>query len=160
MATGSGRKASRISTIWIACACGKGLDLRNTTGICWRCRESRPRKPRGKICEPGCTCGKHNGALRGRRLTDSPTLITQHDRVKKIRGQADEHLCYGCSEAAYDWANIHGSDRLDTASYIALCRPCHIIYDRSGCNLDDLKDPGFRAGELSKIMKDMRAKRR
>jgi len=111
-----------------------------------------------KKCEPNCSCGKHNGSQRGKRKAIKPDIITQHDRVRGDRGRADEYDCI-CGGKARDWANVHGMDRLDTGNYVALCRPCHIVYDRSGCDIEDLWNAEFRTNELSRIMRAMRGRR-
>jgi hypothetical protein len=148
---------------WGTCReCGRGLGSMNVTGICVFCRTSQPPKPRGKKCKDGCSCARHNGALRGIERVDNPHIITQHDRVRTHRGRADEFYCYGCSDRiARDWANIHSTDRRNVDNYIPLCRGCHIVYDRIHGYDDDtllemLKVPHWRAKAISKVMRDMK----
>lgn len=52
-----------------------------------------------------------------------------HWRVNKIRGKASTHKCI-CGKPARDWALRHGEDMEDVNCYDAMCRSCHIKYDR------------------------------
>lgn len=59
-----------------------------------------------------------------------------HRRVINARGNASEHLCESCGLEAngkwsMDWSQIHGTSGLDIYDYRALCRKCHMLYDKS-----------------------------
>lgn len=155
------RMIANMGVIWSQCeGCGKDLDLRNVYGLCHECkRKPKENSQRNRRCEPGCTCGHHNGSLRGRIVTNNPHIITRHDRIRSERGRADEYECYGCDErAARDWAQLYGSDELDPDSYIPLCRGCHIVYDRTGEGIleRELRNPEWRQAMISKVMREMR----
>lgn len=77
-------------------------------------------------CEPGCVCGRHS-----RREVLSTEYKARHQRVRRERGKAACHPCASCDRQARDWAQIHTEDGNDAwADYVALCRPCHMYYDR------------------------------
>lgn len=60
----------------------------------------------------------------------------RHARVYQARGSAQEqpcarHLELGVYVPAMDWAQIHSEDGMDPwADFVALCRSCHIRYDK------------------------------
>jgi hypothetical protein len=119
-----------------------------------------PLKSRRK-CPNGCRCNRHNNPNTGAPRKEKPGVIAQHDRVRLARGWADEFYCYGCGGDARDWANVHGTDRLDIKQYVPLCRRCHIIYDGiRGYDFDTimecLKNSNWRERAMSNIMRRMR----
>lgn len=54
---------------------------------------------------------------------------TRHNHVYQQRGPAKSHKCSHCSEQAFDWAQITGTDGLSPDDYMPLCRKCHQVYD-------------------------------
>jgi hypothetical protein len=89
-------------------------------------------------CGDGCACGRHvkpKGAASPNWIGDRITHKAMHTRVIRVRGPARAHRCLFCAERgaekqAYDWAQIHETPGLDIADYIALCRRCHLRYDK------------------------------
>jgi hypothetical protein len=62
---------------------------------------------------------------------------TRHTHVRNVRGPASAQTCVTCRDRgeprpARDWACIHGHDGEDPFDYVALCKRCHISYDKSG----------------------------
>lgn len=53
-----------------------------------------------------------------------------HNRVRKVRGNARDQACAECAGQARDWAIIHGEDGADPENYRPLCRRCHYRYDQ------------------------------
>lgn len=53
----------------------------------------------------------------------------RHERVRKARGPASEHLCADCGSDAQEWATIHGRDGSEIEDYRPLCCACHGRYD-------------------------------
>ena len=49
--------------------------------------------------------------------------------VVKILGPAKNHDCVDCGKQAFDWSQIHDTDKDDPNSYEARCRSCHAFYD-------------------------------
>jgi hypothetical protein len=110
------------------------------------------------VCE--CDCGGRTEVLtyhlRHGRITacgcnartDNPTYRTVHSRLDKARGSAAGYSCTQCGGAArewaYDWtdpspivAEVVWDDRpmevtysVDLERYQAMCRSCHVRYDR------------------------------
>lgn len=63
-----------------------------------------------------------------------------HDKIKRLRGRAVEHLC-DCGAQAHEWAYLGGDPNelvcprrgivfsLNIELYAPLCRPCHRQFD-------------------------------
>lgn len=47
-----------------------------------------------------------------------------HMRLFRYRGRATSHVC-PCGQPAQEWAYDKTGPPGDTASYVAMCRPCH-----------------------------------
>lgn len=61
------------------------------------------------------------------------TYSAQHKRVVRARGSASFRQCStDCGGPARDWALIHDQDPEDPASYMPMCRGCHMRYDGAG----------------------------
>lgn len=62
-----------------------------------------------------------------------------HDRVRKLRGRAADHLCQWCGKDAAYWAydgrdknefrDQRGRYSLDVRRYVPMCIPCHGRFD-------------------------------
>ena len=53
-----------------------------------------------------------------------------HLWVERKKGKAKDCKCEHCDKQARDWANIDHKYRRILKDYIALCRKCHIKYDK------------------------------
>lgn len=81
-----------------------------------------------KPCEPGCTCGRHGGAV-----YVGPSYDSRHKAVYQARGKAADHTCADCTSAAAEWAQIHETDGTDPLEhYQPMCIRCHRSYDGWG----------------------------
>lgn len=86
-------------------------------------------------------------------MTTRPQFLApysaNHNRVRKVRGSASNHACaMGCGSPAKDWAQVHGEDGTDPASYQPLCRRCHYRYDQESHAAGFVKrsqDPAWQA---------------
>jgi hypothetical protein len=63
---------------------------------------------------------------------DDASLSAQRKRVIKVLGPAKQYQCEHCdSKPASDWAHIHGKSGNDIQEdFLALCRECHMRYDK------------------------------
>lgn len=127
---------------WFECACGgvaKKLHIRSVaTGLTLNCAER----------------DWHRDPRAGRYRTGKPAYGTAHSHVKDARGPASSHACT-CGAPAEHWAFQHGTpDALrdeggkeagrpyadDPRQYVALCRSCHIRWDRAHAQETDYGD--------------------
>jgi hypothetical protein len=60
----------------------------------------------------------------------SDDYSTLHYRVRSARGKASIHTC-ACGDPAEQWANLTGN-YADVADYEAMCRRCHVAFDKEG----------------------------
>jgi hypothetical protein len=102
----------------------------------------RVRHGRG-LCDMHYQRWRHHGdvhAFPRARPDDRIGYGTAHDRVRKVRGKAQEHRCVGCGGQAAQWAYRHGTERLlldhrgkpysnDPNDYDPMCIRCHRIAD-------------------------------
>lgn len=143
------RKArSHIERVCRSCGetfMAKGAEVRRRGGMycsraCWRANPPRvgssPEMAERMRVERR---GAGNPAYRG----DAITFGAAHDRVRAVRGRAAEHACIGCGETAKDWALSRDAEAtrvapngrrysLDVEDYAAMCRTCHVRYDKRG----------------------------
>ena len=63
--------------------------------------------------------------------TKSAAWFRVHRAVAKKYGSAIMYECCGheCTEAAWEWAWIHGTDPNDIENYMPMCVSCHRKYD-------------------------------
>lgn len=81
-----------------------------------------------------------------------PTYWGMHQRIRKLRGNATEHVCAKCGKPAQQWAYRHDDPMeitdprgfpysIDPARYDALCISCHVTTDQPpverGCSVPD-----------------------
>lgn len=97
------------------------------------------------VLQPKQDAGPTHTAWRG----DDVSYNGAHKRVARHRGRADQFTCTSCSQAAAQWAYIHGSvgELTDAETgnpysgnvndYTPMCVSCHIRYDRARRPLDD-----------------------
>lgn len=71
---------------------------------------------------------------------DVPTYGALHNRIRRDRGKATDHLCIECGQQASHWAYDHtdpeelfSDDNFpyspDPGRYRPMCVPCHKVYD-------------------------------
>lgn len=54
-----------------------------------------------------------------------------HDWVRRHKGKASAQICK-CGKPAKYWANLSWEYKRDLTDYEAMCKMCHIEYDRKG----------------------------
>lgn len=62
-----------------------------------------------------------------------------HNWVRKVKGRAT--FCWVNKEhraKCYDWANISRKYTKEKGDFIALCRPCHRVFDEEKLTIDQL----------------------
>lgn len=123
---------SRPVTWHVRCDCGKEKTVRSS--------DLRS----GKTVSCGCYGRERSYEA---RYTLNPTYVTVHDRLRKYRGRASQHLCQRCGQPALDWAYRGGDPDEMTSTfprtfgmaystnlefYVPLCRVCHVAVDQLG----------------------------
>ena len=79
--------------------------------------------------------------MTGRRVTDTPTYVAAHDRVRAIRGKASQFPCVDCGEKARDWSYDHEDENElvnpkghayspEPEHYFPRCKHCHTLFDK------------------------------
>jgi hypothetical protein len=53
----------------------------------------------------------------------------RHERVRRERGPARNHVCADCGQPAENWAQVHGTTGEEAGDYEPRCVKCHRAYD-------------------------------
>ncbi len=61
---------------------------------------------------------------------DKPAYSTIHEWIRKQKGSAGDKKCLHCENQAREWANIDHKYTRNLDDYIALCKKCHIKFDK------------------------------
>lgn len=76
------------------------------------------------------------------RMVEVPGYNTAHERLRRVRGKANDHPCASCGGGATDWAYTHDDPKQlvdqalglryspDPQFYVPMCRSCHSKFDR------------------------------
>jgi hypothetical protein len=110
-----------------------------TCKVCGKKIRVKPsRVHKNNRCSRGCyvkdITGKPNLKVRGKRhgswKGNEAKYSSIHDYIRVKKGRAGDQKCAFCGKKARDWANIDHKYSRDLDDYTALCRKCHINFDK------------------------------